>query len=143
MTGPDISDIRTRLVAVVERRVGSGEDAPAVASAIYRDLAVVLVPLVSEAGFDALVGRAFQLAQRQFPAAQAQGDIENDVELLVRIGLWLDRQDEGNRIGAMAAMFAAVAELLVTLIGDSLTTRYLRKVWPDGVSGGRSKGKQT
>ncbi len=60
----------------------------------------------------------------------------------MEIARWLERQDPRNRVDATAAMFAAVAALLATLIGESLTTRYLRKAWPDGFSDERSKGKK-
>jgi hypothetical protein len=38
-------------------------------------------------------------------------------------------------------MFARFAELLATLIGEALTTRYLEKAWPDAFSAARPKGK--
>jgi hypothetical protein len=39
-------------------------------------------------------------------------------------------------------MFATFAELLTTLIGEPLTTRYLQKAWPDGFSDVQPKGKK-
>ena len=105
----------------------------------------MLVPLISGPGFGALIARALQLAQREYPSDQAPAGgngKDKDLESFVEIALWLERQDPGNRIDATAAMFAAVAALLATLIGESLTTRYLRKAWPDGFSGQRSKGKK-
>lgn len=114
----------------------------AVARQAYDDLAAVLVPLVSQPGFDALVARAFQLAQREYPADAAPGGDVQDTRPFVQIGRWLEYQDERHAIDAAAAMFDALAALLVTLIGESLTTQYLRKAWPADFSAGRSKGRR-
>jgi hypothetical protein len=143
MNKPD--DLRKRLAKVIARRARSGEDGAtmtAVVRGAYDDLAVVLVPLVSQPGFDALVARAFQLAQREYTAdAPPVGDGQ-DTEPFVQVGLWLDQQDQRNTIDAAAAMFAALAGLLITLIGESLTTRYLQKAWPEDFSAGRSRGRR-
>lgn len=140
MTGRDTTDVRKRLVKLIGSRARSGEDVAAAARGVYDDLAVVLVPLVSEAGFEALIVRALQLAQREFPPGEAPGHDENDATPFGEIGRWLSRQDVRDAIDAAAAMFAAVAAVLGTLIGDSLTTRYLRKAWPDGFPTAAAKG---
>lgn len=141
----DTIEIRRHLVTLIERRTGSGKDAGAAARRAYEDLAAVLVPLISQPGFEALLARAFQLAQREYPSDEAPqdgNDQDQSAGPFVTIGLWLGRQDQQHTIEATAAVFAAVAGLLTTLIGESLTTRYLRKAWPDGFSGERSKGKE-
>ena len=142
MSKPDTTDLRKRLLGLVAHRAGSGDDVPTAARRAYEDLAVVFVPLVSQAGFEALVARAFQLAQREYPAEDPPGGNGTDLELFVQIGRWLERQNQDDTIAATATMFAAVAALLTTLIGESLTTRYLQKAWPDGFSDEPSKGKQ-
>ena len=142
MTKPDQTDLRKLLGTLIARRAPSREDAPATTAVVrgaYDDLAAVLVPLVSQAGFDALVARAFQLAQREYPADGPPGEEGEDTEPIAQVGLWLDRQSQRNTIDAAAAMFAALAALLNALIGESLTTRYMRKAWPDGFSAARSK----
>lgn len=128
-------------MSVITRRVGSGADATAVAAAVRRandDLAVVLVPLISQPGFDALLARALQLAQRQYPSDHA-GE-EQDADPFGRISLWVERQDPILATDAAGAMLATFAELLATLIGEPLTMRYLRKAWPDGFSDTRPEG---
>lgn len=55
---------------------------------------------------------------------------------------WLERQGPAAATDAAAAMFATFAELLTTLIGEPLTTRYLQKAWPDGFSDAQPKGKK-
>lgn len=145
MTKPDTTDLRKLLGKVIARRARSGDDGPAIAAVArraYDDLAVVLVPLVSQAGFDALVARAFQLAQREYPAGAAPAGDTQDTDPFVQIGRWLELQETRNTIDAAGAIFEALAALLTTLIGEPLTTRYLRKAWPDGFSAERSKGKR-
>ncbi len=145
MTKSDTTDSRERLVSLLARRAGSGEAGAAtsaVARRAYDDLAVVLVPLISQAGFNALVARAFQLAQREYPVDAPPGGEGDETEPFAEVGLWLDRQNQRDTIDAAAAMFAVLAALLTTMIGEPLTTRYLRKAWPDGFSAGRSKGTQ-
>lgn len=144
MIKPDkTTDLPELLVRLIARRARAGdEDAAAVARQAYEELAVVLIPLVSQPGFEALAARAFQLAQREYPAAGSPGDNASDVEPFTKIGLWLDRQDQEIAIGAAAALFASFAGLLIPLIGESLTTRYLQKAWPDGFSRGRSRGRR-
>lgn len=128
------TDFRKVVLRLIARRARSAEDAASTTAAArraYEDLAVVLVPLVSQQGFDALVARAFQLAQREYPAV---GTTADNGEQFTPISLWLDRQDQHITIDAAAAMFAALAGLLIALIGESLTTRYLQKAWPEGFS---------
>lgn len=138
-------ELRKRLAKVLARRARSGEaGAPmaAVARLVYDDLAVVLIPLVSEPGFDALVARAFDLARREYPAGAPAAVPHREAEPFAELGAWLDRQEQPSAIDAAAAMFAAVAALLISLIGESLTTQYLQKAWPEGFSAARPKGKR-
>jgi hypothetical protein len=102
----------------------------------------VLAPLISSAGVEALWGRAFDLAQREYPAAQRIGDNPPTDEPFAQVSLWLERQAPTARTDAAAAMFATFAELLTALIGESLTMRYLEKAWPDGFSDVPPKGKK-
>ena len=138
MTSPE-SILRQRLGRVITRRVGSSTGASAVAEAArltHDDLTAVLAPLISSAGVKALWGRSFDLAQREYPARERRVDSDTSPadEPFARMSLWLERQDPSEATGAAAAMFATFAELLATLIGKSLTTRYLEKAWPDGFS---------
>jgi hypothetical protein len=115
----------------------------AVARVAYDDLAVVLIPLVSETGFDALVARAFDLARREYPTGARPGVSAQETKPFSEIGLWLDRQEQRVDLDAAVAMFAALAALLIALIGESLTTQYLQKAWPEGFSAARPKGKRS
>lgn len=145
MTSPETTVLRQRLVRVITRRTGSSNGASAVAAAArltHDDLTSVLAPLISSAGVEALWGRAFHLAQREYPAGEPEGDNSTTDESFAQASLWLQRQAPSVAMDAAAAMFAAFAELLTTLIGEPLTTRYLEKAWPDGFSDAQPKGKK-
>src|SRR5688572_32875654 len=94
-------------------------------SSVYDELAAALVPLISQAGVDALVARALHLAAREYPSDHA-GE-EQAAGAFDRVSLWLEQQDRTAAIDAAATMFATFAALLAALIGEPMTTRYLRK----------------
>lgn len=145
MTSPETTVLRQRLVRMIAQRAGSSTDASGVAAAARRthdDLTAVLAPLISSAGVVALWGRAFDLAQREYPTDESRGDNRTTDEPFARVSLWLERHVPSVATNAAAAMFATFAELLTTLIGESLTTRYLEKAWPDGFSDAQPKGKK-
>lgn len=137
MTTPETTVLRQRLVRVITRRAGSSTGAGAVAEAArltHDDLTTVLAPLISSAGVEALWGRAFDLAQRDYPADERTDGSGSTDEPFAQVTLWLERQAPSAATEAAAAMFATFAELLTTLIGEQLTTQYLQKAWPDGFS---------
>lgn len=146
MTSPETTVLRQRLVRVITGRAGSSTDANAVTAAArltHDDLIAVFAPLISSAGVEALWGRAFDLAQREYPAdgRGAEDDGATD-EPFAQVSLWLEKQAPSVAIDAAAAMFATFAELLTALIGEPLTTRYLEKAWPDGFSDAQPKRKK-
>ena len=126
----------------IARRAGSGADASAVVAAArlaYDDLAAVLVPLVSQTGVDALLARALHLTKRECGLEQAA---EEASAPFGSVGPWLERQKPAVTLAAACALLATFAVLLATLIGEPLTTRYLRKAWTDGFPDARPEGEQ-
>ena len=145
MTSSETTVLRQRLVRVITRRAGSSTGAGAVAAAArltHDDLTAVFAPLISSSGVEALWGRAFDLARREYPADESRGDNSTTEEPFAEVSLWLERQVPSAATDAAAAIFATFAQLLTTLIGEPLTTRYLEKAWPDGFSDAQPKGKK-
>ena len=137
MTSPETTILRQRLARVITRRAGSSTgpgDVAAAARLTHDDLTAVFAPLISAAGVEALWGRAFDLVQREFSVEERRGDDSAADDPFARMNVWLKRQAPSSATEAAAAMFATFAELLMTLIGEPLTTRYLEKAWPDGFS---------
>lgn len=146
MTSAETSVFQKGIVTMLTHRAGSGADATGVATAVrsaYADLAAALVPLISEVGVDALVARAYHLAQREYPLDQDPAGEERAVEPLEQVLRWVEGQDPSTLAAdAAATMLATFAGLLAALIGEPLTTRYLRKAWADGFSAASAEGKQ-
>ena len=137
MTSAETTILRKRLARVITRRVGSSTGAGAVAAAArltHNDLVAIFDPLISSTGVEALWGRAFDLAKREYPVDEARGEDSTADEPFGRMNVWLERQAPSAATDAAAAIFATFAELLTALIGGSLTMRYLEKAWPDGFS---------
>lgn len=144
MTSPETTALRQRLVRVITRRAGStgGTSVAAAARLTHDDLTAVLAPLISSAGVEALWGRAFDLARREYPGDERRGDSCTTDEPFAEVTRWLETQPASAATDAAAAMFATFAEMLTTLIGEPLTTRYLERAWPDGFSDAQPKGKK-
>jgi hypothetical protein len=131
MNASENADLRSVVAAVLELRTGANADLLAVARRTYDDLAGVLVPLIGNAGFEALASRALHVSQRRYPddpAKSAPGAVGTTDDELVT---WLGQLDQRLARDAAASMLAELGGLLGTFIGESLTTRLLRKAWPD------------
>lgn len=95
--------------------------------ALYRILETAMGP----AGLDALVGRAIQLASREYPwlatvkpGPAAECPLSGLAEAVDGIGT-----EEAAE--AYAALLANIVTLLVTFIGEDLTLRFERHAWPN------------
>ena len=129
MTSPEVT-IERVVANAITRRGGSVADASAIAAAArsaYDDLAVVLVPLVSQTGVDALLARALHLTRRECRLEQVAEEASGPFG---SIGPWLEQQKPTVARGVACTLLATFATLLATLIGEPLTTRYLRTAWP-------------
>jgi hypothetical protein len=149
MTSTDPNVLHKRLVRVITRRRGSSTGAAAVAVAArptHDDLTAALDPLISSSGVEALWGRAFDLAQREYPAGERRGERRDEDrrtdESFAQVTRWLEAQAPSAATDAAAGLFATFGQLLTALIGEPLTTRYLEKAWPDGFSDAPTKGKK-
>ena len=116
-----------RLLARVDGENGSVTKSPA-AFLVHEKLRLHLVTLMGSGGFHALLSRALTLAMKEAPwlgAVQMKpdGSLEGlrDVEMPLGPGDY----SEG-RVVLHARMF----ELLVAFVGEDLTLRLLREVWP-------------
>jgi hypothetical protein len=113
-------DIADAHVNVVER-----------AQWLWQRLAKCLTPLIGEAGFCALYGRAVRLTIPDFKSLAASGpgqSIDSLFETLRDNLMSIDSQSAGRANSALLDTFTG---LLSTLIGDALTTRVLKSAWLD------------
>ena len=137
MTTPGNAALRQLALKVLAQHAGSGADAAALAAAArraYDDLAHVSTPLIGQVGVDALTDRALHLAQREYSwLVDARDPAEADAPF-ARVIVSLEGQHPAIATEGAAAVFATFAGLLVTFIGEPLTTGLLRKAWPKAFS---------
>jgi hypothetical protein len=135
MTALGPAALRQLALRALTRHAGSGADAAALAAAArraYDDLDRASAPLIGQLGVDALTGRALHLAQREYPWLVGTGAPAG--EPFTQVILNLERQDPAVAAEGAAAVFATFTGLLVTFIGEPLTTSLLRQAWPDAFS---------
>jgi hypothetical protein len=90
-----------------------------------------LALLVTPAGAEALLSRATHLARTNFPSFDQQRTARTVEALTERLrqtsnGVHTDQVDEG-----MSAVFASLIALVMSFVGEDLTWRMLREVWPE------------
>src|SRR5687767_768929 len=137
MKAPGHKAHRELALKVMAHHAGPAAGAQAIAAAAsraYDDLARVSAPLIGQGGFEALTGRALHLARREYPCLVHAREPEPGAGLFAQVVACLERQDAATGIEAAAAVFATLTGLLVTFIGEPLTTRLVRKAWPAAFS---------
>ena len=107
------------------------EGLAAAARRAYDELAHASTPLIGQIGVDALIARALHLAQREHPWLSEAPESDPANEPFAQMIANASRQDPAMATEGTAAVFATFAGLLVTFIGEALTTSLLRKAWPD------------
>jgi hypothetical protein len=128
---------RELALKVLAQHAGAAAGAEAIAAAArraYDDLARVSAPLIGEGGFQALTARALHLARREYPCLVPAREPEHAAGLFSQVVACLEQQGPAVATEAAGAVFAILTGLLVTFIGEPLTTRLLRKAWPDAFS---------
>jgi len=90
-----------------------------------------LVPLVSIAGFNALLGRAVALAAREFPFLAGIGAITAPTCSLDGLRQSVEGREPPEVADALVAILAHFLWLLVIFIGENLGLRKVHEVWPD------------
>lgn len=120
---------------LIQRALGEGAaegaDSKTVASATVRALTLLLAelkPLVGEIALQALYVRSLHLARSSFERPSA-AELESPDELLAPLHRDLVSRAAADARGAAEALLLALANLLVSLIGEPLTDRLLNKAW--------------
>jgi hypothetical protein len=137
MTSPGDAALRQLALNVLAQHAGLEAGAEAFAAGArraYDDLAHVSTPLIGQVGVDALTGRAVHLAQREYAWLVDPREPEHTNEPFAPVLVSLERQHPAVATEGAAAVFATFAGLLVTFIGEPLTTGLLRKAWPKAFS---------
>jgi len=110
-----------------------GADARTVATATVRALTLLfdaVKPLVGNLALRALYVRSLHLARSSFERpTPAPSETESPDELLASLKRDLLSRAPAAARGAAEALLSAFADLLVSLIGESLTNRLLHSAW--------------
>ena len=104
---------------------------PAPARALSEHFARLLTPLIGDAGVAAILARCLYLAQRHasdLAPVRASNRHEGAFAPQQR---FLEQLEPAAALEAAVALLTAVSELLVSFIGEGLTTQLLREAWPD------------
>ncbi len=136
------SALRRLALNVLAQHSGSAAGAAALAAAArraYDDLAHASTPLIGQVGVHALTARALHLAQLEYPWLVAARESAQTDEPFAQTIASLEQQDATIAAAGAAAVFAIFAGLLVTFIGEPLTTRLLRQAWPAAFSDAPAK----
>jgi hypothetical protein len=129
MAVADSNLFRESIRTVLAQRVGI-PDSKATANATaatWRLLAAQLAPVVGARGLEVLFDRALRMTSATFPWLAVSGG--NGAGLLPGVMEVLACQRPAEAAEASYTLFLTFTELLMTLIGESLTTRLLAPVW--------------
>jgi hypothetical protein len=127
---PALRQLALTVLAQHSGSEGAAEGLAAAARRAYEELAQVSTPLIGQVGVDALIARAVHLAQQEYPWLSAAPGSDTANEPFARVIASLGRQNPAMATEGTAAVFATFAGLLVTFIGEALTTSLLRQAWP-------------
>jgi hypothetical protein len=125
---PRHAAIRRTLALRQGRDPGSGAIAEA-AIGLTREVARCLAPLIGSRGVDALVSRSLQLTVPAFPWLGLTGEHGNVMGSLASFKARLEVRDPMVVTEASVALLVTFTDLLVTMIGASLTDRLLGPIW--------------
>jgi hypothetical protein len=134
MTALRHTTLRHLALKVLAQYAGEAAGSEALATAAHRayeELARVSTPLIGQVGVDALTGRALHLTQQDYPWLRGRREPAPTNESFDQVIARLEQQDPPVATEGAAAVFATFAGLLVTFIGEPVTTRLLQKAWPE------------
>lgn len=127
---------------MLARDAGVGASAPAIAATARRlseHFAGLLTPLIGDAGVAAILARALHLAQRHVPGpAQLRSPEPGDAPSTPE-KQFLEQLEPAEAFEAAVALLTTTSDLLVSFIGEGLTTRLLREAWPDDFADDRTE----
>ena len=130
-----VTPAQLRLAQWLLQQESAGRDEPAAAAdaaaLAWDKLSPRLANIFTIAGTHGIAKRAIYLAQRNFPLLRG---VEGEMGLNGLRGAMAEI-DESEAAHAAAAVLANVIALSVTFIGEDLSLRAIRDVWPDAPLG--------
>jgi hypothetical protein len=87
--------------------------------------------LVSPAGFQAILSRALHIVRAEFPLLTGVRAGSAPATCLEGMGEHVHKIDTGEAVRELLAVLGTLLDLLVRFIGEDLTQRLVREVWPE------------
>ncbi len=128
---PPLTDFARRLFVHEAGEHQRTEDFVDAIERVCQSLHTRLAPLVSTAGFNALIGRAVKLAAREYPFLAATSAITTPTCSFDGLRQAAEGRDPADVADALVAILANFIWLLVIFIGENLGLRKVHEVWPD------------
>jgi hypothetical protein len=128
---------------IVEQEAGGSNDAAAWAAAVDRACRLLrdhLVDLLGSGGVSALLGRALHLARREQPLLAPVAISEQADGCFSGLAESLAGSTEEEAAAASASVLTHMLGLLVTLLGEDLGMKPIRKLWPRATSARETDG---
>ncbi len=126
------------ITATLAHRAGTGADAAHIADAVvsmWQEIDAALAPIIGQRGVAMLYKRSLYLIGPAHPwLAGTYAGVQAATDL-VALKAVLAQQSSANAAAAGVAVLQTFYELLVSLIGPSLTERLLCSVWGNSLSG--------
>ena len=115
-----------RRLLSLEGAAGSALECAAAAGRVYDKLHVHLAPLVGAAGVQLLLARSVKMTRGEVACLSDVAILESSAKLRE----CLQAQDPTVATEAAATLFGTFFALIITFIGERLTTQVLRSAWP-------------
>lgn len=123
---------RETIRITLAERSGDAPDASAVAEATlgtWSQVATRLEPVIGVRGVDVLFRRSLRLTCEAFPWLATVGAHVESAALLASLKARIAGRDPDAAAEASCTLLVTLVELLISLIGESLTDRLLGDVW--------------
>jgi hypothetical protein len=123
---------REAIRITLAHRAGDAPDASAIAEATistWSQVSVLLIPVIGMQGVDAIFRRSLYISRISFSWLVFGEEQKESAALLVTLKARLAGRDADDAAEAGYTLLLNFIELLITLIGESLTERMLSPVW--------------
>ena len=133
MLSPSSAQLLAETIYAEEGDVHTAEQAASATKRVHEKLAGAMCPVLGEAGFRALLGRAAQKCRAAHPCLEGVGRLKGD-DVLEKLGACLEMESLASIRATGAALLGEFLSLLSRLIGHELALRLLSPSWPAAIA---------
>jgi hypothetical protein len=129
---PATDSYRETIRISLAERAGDAPDASAIAEAFistWHQVASQIIPVIGAGGVDVIFNRSLHLTCTAFPWLTIPGDHRDNAVLLASLKERLAGREPDAAAETSYTLLVTFVELLMSMIGESLTERLLSTVW--------------